>query len=192
MFFCFVFFGNTQQIGLLTGAYLTNKEVISEYVAGLNLGFVVDSKQNKRFGFSGGLFYTQFQSSKKMIIYTPYSSKIKTNALRLPLQLKLNILNPEYKTKSDFWLSTGIIGASNLTRTRILTTETTGKKSKSSLEIENRYLIGFHSGIEISNLGENAAYAIGLNCDFYNNGYFTAIGLYFKISLFTSTDSSNI
>lgn len=188
----FGYFSNAQQIGFSTGVYLSNKEVENDHVAGLNIGFVIDSDQNKRFGFSGGLFYALFQSDRVHVQHTPYSIKRRTNALMIPISFKFNILDPSYKTNSDIWLLGGVIGGSNISRNRLLKHEFTGEKSKTQIEIQNRFLIGIRGGFELSNLGDKAAYAFGFNYDFYPNEIFeernfSAFGIYFKISLLSKT-----
>lgn len=197
---CFGYFCNAQQVGLLTGVSLSNKEVKDELIPGINIGLVIDSKQNKRVGFSGGLHFTQFSSgSYEKIIYNGTStitvqSKRRTNALYVPLLFKFNIYDPEYRTNNDFWLVAGFLGGSNITRTSISKSMSTGKRTKSSLDIENRFLLGARTGFEISTFkNKKAAYTIGAHYDYYYNEFFDednfyAIGFLFKISLLFNSD----
>ena len=183
-----------QQVGLFTGVNMANVKTDGNLTTGLNLGFVLDSDINKRFGMSGGLHLTHFYSDKFTSFTTTnlYENRRRNGTLNVPLLFKFNLASPVNVTTSDFWICTGLISGFNMRRVLVRENVSTGNKSRSSLEVEERFLFGWRTSIEISNFSKKiVAYTLGANFDLYNDDilnmdYFYSIGLFFKISLITN------
>ena len=183
-----------QQVGLFTGVNMANVKTDGNLTTGLNLGFVIDSDINKRIGMSGGLHLTHFYSEKFTSFTTSnlYENRRRNGTLNVPLLFKFNLANPVNVTTSDFWICTGLISGFNMRRVLVREDVSTGEKSRSSLEIDERFLLGWRTSIEISNFSKKTvAYTLGANFDLYNDNifnmdYFYSIGLFFKISLITN------
>lgn len=198
VFFVILFVSNSaigQQLGLNTGLNLSNIGNGEELNPGLNIGVVVDSEINKRFGFSGGLYLTQF--SYPHLLFTNFSGsssqsfklKRRLTAINIPLLFKVNLNSLDYNTTSDIWFFSGVIAGSNIMHNSIVISESTGERTKQSAGIPNRFLLGVRGGFEFSSFNtKKAAYAFGTHFDYYFNELFDvenfyAIGLYFKASL---------
>lgn len=183
---------NAQQVGLFTGVNMANVKTDGNLTSGLNLGFVIDSDINKRIGMSGGLHMTHFYSEDFTTSF--YSTAIYTNrrrnsTLNIPLLFKFNLANPINVTTSDFWICTGLISGFNMRRVLVRKNVSTGEKTRSSLEVNENFLFGWRTSVEISNFKkETSAFTLGAHFDLYNDDflnldYFYSIGLFFKISL---------
>lgn len=109
-----------QQLGLNTGLNLSNIGNGDELNPGLNIGVVVDSEINKRFGFSGGLYLTQF--SYPHLLFTNFSGsssqsfklKRRLTAINVPLLFKVNLNSLDYNTTSDIWFFSGVIAGNEV------------------------------------------------------------------------------
>jgi hypothetical protein len=185
-----------QQIGPQVGVNLSNKVTNGEHVAGYSAGISIDSEQNKRFGMSGGFYYSFFRSNKSYLQFTPLSFHRRSNTVQLPISFKGNLVNPENKTEYDLWLYTGLITGVKLSRLAVYEHLSNSTINKQTLELDNRFLFGIRSGFEFSNLLENSAFAFGVNMDYFlqrvfEETPFSSFGLYIKFS-FTAYKTQTI